>query len=105
MLFSAVSVTGVNGTLLSRPEYQGSHVDGQYKRIFFSKNLPENGVYFPEEKNAFVLPHQHSRRDVTCKPAIGRLFLSSTFASALLCATELPIRRAYQGVFSLQTIV
>ena len=72
---------------------------------FFSKNLPDNGVYFPEERNAFVLPHQHSRRGVTYKPAIGHQFLSSTFASALLCATEIPIRRAYQGVLSLQTIV
>ena len=71
----------------------------------FSKNLPDNGVYFPELRNTFVLPHQHSRRDVTCKPAIGYLFLPSTFASALLCATEIPIRRAYQGVLSLQTIV
>ena len=71
----------------------------------FSKNLPDNGGYFPELRNAFVLPHQHSRRDVTCKPAIGYLFLPSTFASALLCATEIPIGRAYQGVLSLQTIV
>ena len=23
---------------------------------------------FPEERNAFVLDHQDSRRDVTCKP-------------------------------------
>ena len=33
---------------------------GQYNRIFF----------FPEERNAFVLDHQHGRRDVTCKPTI-----------------------------------
>ena len=25
--------------------------------IFFSKNLHENGVYFPEERNAFVFDH------------------------------------------------
>ena len=37
---------------------------------FFSKNLHENRVYFPEERNAFVLDYQHGRRDVTCKPAI-----------------------------------
>ena len=72
---------------------------------FFSKNLPDYGVYFSEERNTFVLPHQHSRRDVTCKPAISYLFLPSSFASALLCATGIPIRRAYQGVVSLQTIV
>ena len=38
--------------------------------FFFSKNLHENGVKFPEERNAFVLGHQHGRRDVTCNPAI-----------------------------------
>ena len=72
---------------------------------FFSKNLPDYRVNFPEERNTFVLPHQHSRHDVTCKPATSYLFLPSSFASALLCATEIPIRRAYQGVLSLQTIV
>ena len=35
-----------------------------------SKNLHENRVSFPEERNAFVLDHQHGRRDVTFKPAI-----------------------------------
>ena len=35
---------------------------------FFLKNLHENRVMFPEERNAFVLDHQDSRRDVTCKP-------------------------------------
>ena len=28
----------------------------------------------PEERYAFVLGHQHGRRDVTCKPAILRLW-------------------------------
>ena len=32
-----------------------------------SQNLHENRVQFPEERNAFVLDHQHGRRDVTCK--------------------------------------
>ena len=40
------------------------------KQKNISKNLLENRVQFPEERNAFVLDHQHSRRDVTCKPAI-----------------------------------
>ena len=40
--------------------------------VFFSKNLHKNGVYFPEERNAFVLDHQHGRRDVTCIPAIEK---------------------------------
>ena len=29
-------------------------------------------IEFPEERNAFVLNHQHGRREVTCKPAIRR---------------------------------
>ena len=36
----------------------------------FLKKLAENGVYFPEERNTFVLDNQHGRRDVTCKPVI-----------------------------------
>ena len=31
-------------------------------------NLHPNRVHFPAERNAFVLDHQHGRRDVTCKP-------------------------------------
>ena len=37
---------------------------------FFLLNLHQNRVHFPAERNAFVLDHQHGRRDVTCKPAI-----------------------------------
>ena len=43
---------------------------GSKQKNISSKNLHENRVQFPEERNAFVLDHQHSRRDVTCKPAI-----------------------------------
>ena len=40
------------------------------KEIFLL-NLHQNRVQrFPAERNAFVLDHQHGRRDVTCKPAI-----------------------------------
>ena len=39
------------------------------KEIFLL-NLHQNRVHFPVERNAFVLDHQHGRRDVTCKPAI-----------------------------------
>ena len=39
------------------------------KEIFLL-NLHQNGVHFPAERDAFVLDHQHGRRDVTCKPAI-----------------------------------
>ena len=42
------------------------------KEIFLL-NLHQNRVHFPAERNAFVLDHQHGRRDVTCKPAIGRV--------------------------------
>ena len=41
------------------------------QKSFSSKNLHENGVYFPEERNAFAVDHQRGRRDVTYKPAIG----------------------------------
>ena len=44
---------------------------------FFSKNLNEIRVKFPEERNVFVLDHQthqsydqHARHNVPCKPAI-----------------------------------
>ena len=35
---------------------------GLNNKIFFSKNLHENRVYFPEERSAFVVDHQHGRR-------------------------------------------
>ena len=40
-------------------------------------NLHQNRVHFPAERNAFVLDHQHGRRDVTCKPAIETLIHAS----------------------------
>ena len=43
---------------------------GSKQKNISSNNLHENRVQFPEERNAFVLDHQHGRRDVTCKPAI-----------------------------------
>ena len=43
---------------------------GSIKYTFFSKNLHENIVQFPEERNASFLNHLHGRRGVTCKPAI-----------------------------------
>ena len=50
---------------------------GSIEHNFFSKNLHENRIQFPEERNPFVLDRQHGRRDVTCKPAIhmGILFM------------------------------
>ena len=37
------------------------------------KNLHENRVKFPEERNAFVFYLQYGCRDVTCKPAMACL--------------------------------
>ena len=48
---------------------------GSKEKNISSKNLHENRVSFPEERNAFVLDHQHGRRDVTCKPAIGEILV------------------------------
>ena len=48
------------------------------KEIFLL-NLHQNRVHFPEERNAFVLDHQHGRRDVTCKPAIVMYLLLKAF--------------------------
>ena len=47
------------------------------KEIFLL-NLHQNRVHFTAERNAFVLDHQHGRRDVTCKPAISARGLDST---------------------------
>ena len=48
------------------------------KEIFLL-NLHQNRVHFPAERNAFVLDHQHGRRDVTCKPAIEHFKTFSDF--------------------------
>ena len=57
------------------------------KEIFLL-NLHQNRVHFPAERNAFVLGHQHGRRDVTCKPAIlstfSKLFRAPTIAFTLV---------------------
>ena len=45
-------------------------------------NLHQNRVHFPAERNAFVLDHQHGRRDVTCKPAIRAVLNLVTFWSS-----------------------
>ena len=55
---------------------------GSKQKKLFWKNLHENRVLFPEERNAFVLDHQHGRRDVTCKPAI-ETFWTRTTTSAI----------------------
>ena len=57
------------------------------KEIFLL-NLHQNRVHFPAERNAFVLDHQHGRRDVTCKPAIYEkktmFFLTDLFNNMML---------------------
>ena len=50
---------------------------GVKTKEFFSKNLHENRLKFPEERNAFVLDYQQGRRDVTCKPAIHSVSIST----------------------------
>ena len=78
---------------------------GLKQKKLFSKNLHENRVLFPEERNAFVLDHQHGRRDVTCKPAtdvrlrlallIRRPFMQTStdehmFIAWFNCCSEIP---------------
>ena len=46
---------------------------------FFSKNLHEIGVQFPQERNAFVLDHQHGRHDVRCNPIMDPFTFFPTF--------------------------
>ena len=57
--------------------WQGGYVGGQWNRIFSRRIYMKTEFSSPEERNAFVLDHQHGRRDVTCKPAIhmGILFM------------------------------
>ena len=52
---------------------------GQNNKNFFSKNLRENRVQFPRERNAFVLDHQHGRCDVRCKRV---MVISNTCSSS-----------------------
>ena len=91
---SEIPLTGL-GYFWFETTWQGGHVWGQYNIIFFPKNLHENRVKFPEERNAFVLDHQHGRRDVTCKPANPREvfpFLVQLFNDYMACASLLEIR-------------
>ena len=54
----------------------------QYNLI--SKNLHENRVQFPEERNAFVHDRQHGCRDVTCNLTILCTFIYFLMAFCLL---------------------
>ena len=63
-----------NCILCLQPRDKAAMLVVKTKEIFLL-NLHQNRVHFPAERNAFVLDHQHGRRDVTCKPAIGH-FLS-----------------------------
>ena len=57
------------GILGLQPRDKAAMLVVNTKEIFLL-NLHQNRVHFPAERNAFVLDHQHGRRDVTCKPAI-----------------------------------
>ena len=39
-------------------------------KLFVSKTIIENGVYFPAERKAFVPDHQHGRHELRCKTVI-----------------------------------
>ena len=68
-------LTNLENILRLQPRDKAAMLVVNTKEIFLL-NLHQNRVHFPAERNAFVLDHQHGRRDVTCKPAIGRdLFL------------------------------
>ena len=75
--------------------WQGSHVGGQYNKNCLSKNLHKNIFYFPGERNAFVLNHQHGRHDVTCKQAIAN---HTSFFAVGLDASE-AITGKWQNLF------
>ena len=60
------------------------------KEIFL-QNLHQNRVHFPAERNAFVLDHQHGRRDVTCKPAMELHFCYERCSSLIFqCVISRP---------------
>ena len=63
------SLALARGILGLQPRDKAAMLVVDTKEIFLL-NLHQNRVYFPAERNAFVLDHQHGRRDVTCKAAI-----------------------------------
>ena len=72
-----------DGILGLQPRDKAAMLVVNTKEIFLL-NLHQNRVHFPAERNAFVLDHQHGRRDVTCKPAIHlSIYLSIFFFDAL----------------------
>ena len=70
-LFFVRRVTDVRTILGLQPRDKAAMLVVKTKEIFLL-NLHQNRVHFPAARNAFVLDHQHGRRDVTCKPAIVR---------------------------------
>ena len=63
--------------------WQGGHVGGQYNSIFSRKNYMKMEFSSQSERNAFVLDHQHGRRDVTCKPAVWQYIAASNKGNPL----------------------
>ena len=66
--------TGISSILGLQPRDKAAMLVVKTKETFLL-NLHQNRVHFPAERNAFVLDHQHGRRDVTCKPAIRSAIL------------------------------
>ena len=62
-------LSSFHGILGLQPRDKAAMLVVNTKEIFVL-NLHQNRVHFPAERNAFVLDHQHGRRDVTCKPSI-----------------------------------
>ena len=58
------------GILGLQPRDKAAMLVVNTKEIFLL-NLHQNKAHFPAERNAFVLDHQHGRRDVSCKPAMS----------------------------------
>ena len=50
--------------------WQGSHVWILSRRIYTKMDMVISSQRRERSRNGFVLHHRHSRRDVTCKPAI-----------------------------------
>ena len=87
------SITGHSASILGlQPRDKAAMLVVNTKEIFL-QNLHQNRVHFPAERNAFVLDHQHGRRDVACKPAIGHFSLIQAKINALSHHDSLVIRQ------------
>ena len=101
-----VVVVGIQSILGLQPRDKAAMLGVKTKETFW-KNLHENRVLFPGERNAFVLDHQHGHRDVTCKPAIVlkecRDYLCSSIDTTLnVCVTQVVVNTSQFHLHSIQ---